>query len=424
LTHAPDQGSGRDPLPPLRPTFLIVDLDILAANVRELRRLASPKAELMTVIKADAYGNGLLEAAPVCLASGADQLGVATFDEAIALRRAGITAPVQVIGYTAAYQAAEVVRQGIGAAVFAADVAAAYSEAARAQNRPALLHLKVDTGMSRLGIWPDDSGLALAERIARLPGIELEGVFSHFASADEPDRTFTNEQFERFMGFCDRLAARGISFRRRHIANSAALLDHPETHLDMVRPGVLISGVWPSDDVQRRGEFRETLTLVTHAGMVKELGPGRRVSYGGTYVTPGPTTLATLPLGYHDGYKRGFSNKASMLVRGERAPIRGRVCMDQTMIDVSAVAGGVEAGEPVVALGRYGDEVISAAELGGLLGTIGYEVITTFGKRVPRLYAQSGRPVKVATMLGSWAVRDWQDLHWPSVEATYLATRP
>lgn len=411
------------PLPPLRPTFLIVDLDLLAANVRELRRLAAPGAELMTVIKADGYGNGLLEAAPVCLANGAGQLGVATFDEAIALRWAGIEAPLMVIGATAPYQAAEMVRRGIAATVFTEEVARAYSEAATAQGRPALVHLKVDTGMSRLGIWPDAAGLALAERIARLPGLQLDGIFSHFASADERDLSFTWEQFERFMQFAEALSRRGCQFRRRHIANSAALLSLPETHLDMVRPGVLISGLYPSDEVVRRGEFRETLTLVTMAAQTKTIGPGRRVSYGGTYVTPATTDLATVPLGYHDGYKRGLSNRASMLVRGQRAPVRGRVCMDQTMIDVTGIPG-VGPGEPVVALGRYGEDAIPAAELGAMLGTIGYEVITTVGQRVPRLYIQAGRPVRVSSRLGAWQVRDWQELHWPGVEAIYLATRP
>jgi len=410
-------------VPPLRPTFLLVDLDILAHNIRELRRLASPRAELMTVIKADAYGNGLVEAAPVCLANGAGALGVATFDEAMALRYAGIDAPLLVIGYTAPYQAAEMVRHGVAAAVFSLDVAEAYSAAAKAHDKPAKVHIKVDTGMSRIGVWPDDTGLDVAERIARLPGLEIQGVFSHFASADEDDKSFALEQFERFIGFADALERRGLSLGRRHIANSAALLDLPETHLDMVRPGVLISGVWPSADVERRGDLRETLTLVTHAAYIKSIAAGRVVSYGCTYRATGPERLATLPLGYHDGYKRGLSNRAEVLIRGLRAPIRGRVCMDQTIIDVSGVPGAAP-GDPVIALGRWGDEHISPDELGGHLGTIGYEVITTIGKRVPRLYVQAGRPVKVSSMLGQWQVDDWQDLPWPDVEGTYLATRP
>lgn len=409
--------------PPLRPTYFLVDLDLLAHNVRELRRITAPGTQLMTVIKADGYGHGLLEAAPVCLANGAGWLGVATVDEALALRCAGFTAPVLVLGYSAPWQATALARADIAVTVMTAETAVALSDAAAQGRRRARVHIKVDSGMSRLGIWPDDAGLELVERIARLPGLELEGIFTHFASADEADKAFTHQQFARYLEFVGQLAGRGIEFALRHVANSAALLDLPETHLDLVRPGVMIAGVWPSADVQRRIDLRPSQTLVTQIAYLKELAAGRKISYGGTYETTRPTVLATLPLGYHDGYKRGLSNKAEMLVRGVRAPVRGRVCMDQSMIDVSGIPG-VAAGDSVVALGCWGAEAVTADELGVRLGSIGYEIVTTVGARVPRLYVQDGRPVKVRCPLGSWAVDSWQDLPWPGVEATYLATRP
>lgn len=403
-------------IPPLRPTFAVVDLDAIAHNVRQLRRITDSRAELMTVIKADAYGHGLTEVAPTCLANGASRLGVAIPDEAFALRMSGVDAPVLVIGHCAPWQARYLVAQGIAAAVFSYRDAEALSQAAVSLGRRAAVHLKVDTGMARLGIWPGPEGLAEAERIVRLPGLDLEGVFTHFASADEADKSYAGEQFERYLGFIDDLARRGIEPGLRHVANSAALLDLPQTHLDMVRPGVLVGGLWPSEDVERRIDLRPAMTLMTFAAYVKDVPAGRKVSYGCTYVTGGPSTLATLPLGYHDGYKRGLSSRASVLVEGRRAPVRGRVCMDQTIVDVTGIPG-VEPGSPVVALGRYGGERVSAEELAGFIGTIGYEVVTTVGKRVPRLYVQNGRPVHLTSTIGSWDLEGWQDLPWPAVEA-------
>ena len=409
-------------IPPLRPTFALIDLDALAHNVRELRRITSPDAELMCVVKADAYGLGLVDAAPVCLQYGANRLGVAVFDEAQALRSAGIVAPILVIGPTTPWQAGEMVRLGVAATVFTLDVAEALSRAALRQDRKATVHINVDTGMSRIGVRPDAQGLDLVQRIAGLPGIEVEGIFTHFAAADEADKSFTHQQLQRYQRFVDEVTARGIRVKTRHVANSAALLDMPEAHLDMVRPGVLIAGIWPSADVQRRMAAKPAMSLITHAAYVKQVEPGSHVSYGCTYTAPGAATLATLPLGYHDGYKRGLSNQASVLIRGQRAPIRGRVCMDQTIVDVSAIPGA-SAGDPVVAIGRWGQNEVSADELASYIGTIGYEIGTTVGKRVPRLYVREGRPVKVRTEYNSWTVSEWEDLPWPDVEATYLATR-
>ncbi|MDP2871600.1 MAG: alanine racemase [Bacillota bacterium] len=399
----------------MRPTVAIIDLDAISHNVRELRRITSPAAELMAVVKADAYGHGIVETAAECLAAGATRLGVAVIDEAVSLRRAGFDCPILAIGHVPGYSAATVLDFDITATVFSMDDAEAISEEAGRRGRRARVHIKVDTGMSRLGVWPDEAGALSVERVVRLPGLEAEGIFTHFADADEADKGFARGQFARFMDFLDRLRARGVEFRLRHAANSAALLDLPETHLDMVRPGVLIGGLWPSDAVSRPIDLRPAMTVRTRVALVRDVPAGRAVSYGRTYTTSGTVTLATVPLGYHDGYRRGLSNRAFMLVHGSRAPVRGRVCMDQTIIDVSGL--DVRAGDEVIALGRQGTELVSAEELASLTGTIGYEVVATVGRRVARLYVRQGRPVRLASIAGRWDVTGWQDLPWLGVES-------
>lgn len=396
------------PVPPLRPTHAVIDLDVVAHNTRELRKLAGG-AELMTVVKADAYGHGICETAAVCLEHGATRLGVAILDEALRLRSAGCEAPVLVLGPLFAHQAASAVLRRVTATVSRPEEAEVLAGAARELGRKALAHVKVDTGMSRLGIFPDAAGAAAVERILSLPGLELEGIFTHFAAADEADKSHAEAQFDRFMSFLDLLRGRGIEFRLRHAANSAALLDMPQTYLDMVRPGILTVGVWPSDEVGRNADIRPAMTLRTAVGFIREVPAGSAVSYGCTYVTRSPAVLATLPLGYHDGYRRRLSNKAEVLVRGRRAPVRGRICMDQTIIDVGGIPG-VSHGDEVIALGRQGDEEVTAEELARIVGTIGYEIVTTIGQRVPRVYVRHGRPFKLSSLLGEWPLDGWEDL--------------
>jgi alanine racemase len=404
---------GEDPIPPLRPTFAEIDLDCIAHNVRELIRAATPPAELMAVVKADAYGHGIREVAAECLASGATRLGVAVLDEALLLRRSGVDAPILTLGPLFPHQAPAAVEHGIAAAVSGLDEARALSEAAAGRRKTARLHVKVDTGMSRLGIWPDQSGVALIERMARLPRVEVEGVFTHFAAADETDKTHALMQFERFMGFLDMLRRAGVEIKLRHAANSAALLELPQTHLDFVRPGVLIGGIFPSEEVRHDIDLRPALTLRTAVGFVRQVPGGCAVSYGCTYQTPaGGAALATVPLGYHDGYKRRLSNRARMLVHGQAAPVRGRVCMDQTIIDVGGIPG-VARGDEVVAIGRQGTERVTAEELASAVGTIAYEIVATIGRRVARLYVKQGRPCRLCSPLGEWNLRGRQDLPWP-----------
>jgi len=395
----------------MRPTCALIDLDAVAHNTRELKRIASPRAELMAVVKADAYGHGIREVAGTCLENGATRLGVAILDEALVLRSAGLDAPILVLGPLFPYQAETAVRSGVAATVSTPGEAAALGDAARRAGLVARVHVKVDTGMSRLGVFPDAAGAAAVERVASTPGVEVEGIYTHFAAADEADKSHARHQFELFLGFLDGLRRRGLEFPLRHAANSAALLDMPETHLDMVRPGVLIGGIWPSAEVRRIAGLRPAMALRTSVGFVREVPAGSTVSYGCTYRTASPAVLATLPLGYCDGYKRLLSNSAEVLVHGSRAPVRGRVCMDQTIIDVSDIPA-VRAGDEVIALGRQGDEEVTADDLAALAGTIGYEIVTTVGRRVARLYVQGGRPFRLASQLGEWELSGWEDLPW------------
>jgi alanine racemase len=382
-----------------RPTWAEVDLGALAANTRRLAARA-PGAALMAVVKADAYGHGAVPVARAALAAGAAWLGVATLDEALELRRAGIGAPVLVLGWTPPELAGRAAWAGVDLTVSRLEEAAAM--AARGSVR---IHAKVDTGMGRLGFWagppaaPSEAGAAAprdpeaagaeaaAEAVARLaalPGVTLAGVYTHFAAADAPDLSHARMQLERFRAVLARLAARGVRVPLRHAANTAALVRLPESHFDMVRAGIGLYGYEPSPAVPPLG-LEPVLTWKTRVVLVRRLPGGEGVSYGCTYVTPGPELLATLPVGYADGLSRSLSNRGEVLVRGRRAPIRGRVCMDQVVVSVQGVPGARE-GDEVVLIGRQGTEAVTAAEVAERAGTVAYEILCAIGRRVPRTY--------------------------------------
>jgi len=375
-----------------------VDLSAIAANVRELCRVVKPAARLMVAVKANAYGHGSVEVARTALAHGADWLGVARFEEALELREAGIAAPILIFGYTPARCTRELIRLHLTQSVHCLDAARALSEQAAGSGDRLKVHLKVDTGMGRLGILTDEhrpglSGVAPADaavrevmQMAGLPGLHLEGVFTHFASADSADKSYTHGQLALFERFLDRLKKAGLSIEIRHAANSGGIIDMPQTHLDMVRAGISLYGLYPSGEV-RQSTITLTPALTWKARIVhlKKVPAGFYVSYGMTHRTAQPTTIATVPVGYGDGYSRLLSNRGIMLVGGRRVPIVGRVCMDLTMIDVGQIPG-VAVDEEVVILGRQGAEAVSADEIADLLGTINYEVVTAISARVPRVF--------------------------------------
>ena len=309
-----------------------IDLGAVGHNVRELKQITSPGAAFMAVVKADAYGHGAVEVAKAALAGGADRLGVARIDEAVQLRQAGLNAPILIFGDTPPKRASELIRWNLTQTVYRPDTAETLSNCAEAAGKPISIHLKIDTGMGRLGmlfISPDRDGtdtVETIEKIRRLPGLNVEGIFTHFAAADSIDKTYSRLQFERFTNLLDRLRRRRIDFPVRHCANSAGIIDLPETHLDMVRGGIAMYGLSPSDEVNvRKISLKPAMSLKSRIIHLKQVPAGFRVSYGMTHETSAPTTIATVSIGYADGLNRLLSSRGCMLVRGRREIGRAHV---------------------------------------------------------------------------------------------------
>ncbi len=373
-----------------RPTRALVNLDCIAHNVRLIREAVGQRTGVMAVVKADGYGHGANPVARAALAAGASRLAVAIVEEGVALREAGIDAPVLVMGWTPPGQMALALAHHLDLTLFSVADAEALQETAVRLRRRVRVHIKVDTGMGRLGLPEGDPGTPRAiERIVRRSALDVEGIYTHFA-ASESDRDFTLGQLERFDGLIRRLKREGIAFAVRHAANSGAIWGVPESHLDLVRPGISLYGYHPAgaEGPARPGvpDLRPALTWVTRVAQVKEVPAGTTVSYGRTYVTRRAERLATLPVGYADGFSRRLSGgRGQVLVNGRRVPVVGRVCMDQIVVNVSE-AGPVRPGDEVVLLGRQGDEAVTADTMGGWLETISYEVLCAIGKRVPRIF--------------------------------------
>ena len=363
-----------------------INLKSIAHNIRELRRILEPDTHLMAVVKANAYGHGALEVSRVVLANGADWLGVAVLDEAVVLRNYGVSAPILILGYTPEEQAEAVVEADIRQTVFSFSLARALSEAAQKLGKPARIHLKVDTGMGRIGFRVEENSIKEILRIRDLPGLIIEGVFSHLATADAEDKEYTQEQLALFTKILARLKQEDIDSPLRHVANSAAIIDLPESHLDMVRAGIAIYGIYPSLAVNHRKiALQPAMSLKAQITQVKDIAEGTGISYGRTYISKGPTRIASLALGYADGYPRVLSNRGEVLVRGQRAPVVGTVCMDQFMIDVGHIPG-VQVGDEAVIMGSQGDQSILAEEIAEKAGTINYEIVTRIGLRLPKIF--------------------------------------
>jgi len=381
-----------------RPAYAEVDLDAIAYNVSEIAKRVRP-SRVMVVVKADGYGHGAIESAETALASGADWLGVAVVSEAEELRYAGIDAPILLLGHTPDYLAPRVVLAGASQAVFTEHLARALSDAARVLGTTARVHVKVDTGMGRVGV--DWEGAAdFVERISSLPHLQVEAVFNHFAKADEKDKTYSETQFERFRKVLGELEERGLKPPLCHTGNSACVLDMPpETYLDMVRVGIMVYGLYPSSNVRHTIELKPAMSLRTEVAFIKRVPKDFFVSYGCTYCTEKETTLATLPLGYADGVSRLLSNNHEVLVNGKRHPLVGRVTMDQVVIDVGDTT--IKEGDEAVIFGRQGKGFVSADEVAERTGTINYEVTCMVSHRVPRVYVRGGRWVMERGPMGT-----------------------
>ena len=368
-----------------------VDLKAIAHNIRELRRITNPKARFMAVVKANAYGHGIIEVARESLESGTEVLGVTNIEEGIRLRKAGLDAPVLIFGYTSPIHAKKLIEFDLIQTVYSYEISRKLSQAAIAYGKKIKVHIKVDTGMGRLGLLGKikDNSVSEVESISRLPMLELEGIYTHFATADKSDRSYAYRQFEIFMDFLNQLRIAGLEIPVTHAANSAAIINMPETHLDMVRSGISIYGLYPSQEVDRSIiKLKPAMELKTKIIHLKKVPAGFKVSYGITYETEKPTTIATVPIGYADGLNRLLSSNGRMLVKGgHNAPIVGRVCMDLTMLDVGKISG-VAMEEEVIVFGNQGNSSITVDEIASTINTINYEVVSTIMDRVPRIYLQ------------------------------------
>ena len=384
----------------LNRAWVEIDLDAIAHNVREIKRVTGNKVEMMGVVKADAYGHGVSEVVRTLLDNGVTQLAVSMLDEAIQIRKMGIGVPVLVLSYTDPVRAEEIVFYHVTQTVFSLDLARALSAAAVKLGKTAKIHVKVDTAMTRVGFMPGYSAVKNIMEIGKLPGVIVEGIFTHFASADESERDYTEMQFRKFMSVCSELARVGIHIPIKHVCNSAGIIQYPQMYLDMVRPGIILYGLYPSQEVDRNIIcLKPAMTLKANVILVKDVEKDTCISYGRTFRTSRPSRIATLPIGYADGYPRLLSNKGRVLINGESAPIVGRICMDQCMVDVTDLKHEVRVGDEAALFGCQNGAAISVEEVAEAIGTINYEIVCIIGKRIPRVYIKDGRICSVLNYL-------------------------
>lgn len=378
-----------------RAAWIEVDLQALRENFVNIKALLPAETQIVAVVKANAYGHGAVPVAQCLLAEGASRLAVATLDEALELRAAGINAPIMLLGFCS--DVPEVLRLAVAQQIilplYSLAMGQAVSRAAQAEGRTALCQLVLDSGMGRIGLRPTAEARQEALSIAKLPYLQLEGMFSHFAAADELDKTHARQQLTVYQQFAADLAAAGLELPLLNIANSAAIMEMPGAHLDMVRAGIIIYGYYPSAEVERkRLRLRPALSIKARLTCLKWVPADTPISYGCTFVTERPSLIGTVPVGYADGWRRSLSNRGQVLVAGQRAPIVGRVCMDQFMIDLTDVAAQTRlnmetlAQAEVVLLGEQGQERIDAEEIAAWLDTISYEVLSALLPRLPRIY--------------------------------------
>jgi len=383
-----------------RPAWSEINLDAFVENFKKIKAMVRPGTMVTGVIKADAYGHGAIEIGKVLQEEGVDRFAVATLSEALQLRKVFKKIPILILGYTPTYAADEVIENNIIQTMYNVDEAGIFSDRAVKLEKKLKLHIKIDTGMSRLGFQANADSVEKIIQISKMPNIEIEGMFTHFAVADEADKEYTYNQYEKYKFMVDSLKAQGLEIPVKHVSNSAAIMDLPEMNMDMVRAGIILYGLYPSDDViKERIDLKQVMSLKAEVSHVKELEAGTGVSYGLKYVTPGKRKIATVPIGYADGYTRMLSGKAEVLVKGVKVPVVGRICMDQCLIDVTGI--DVKIGDEVILFGSDGTNTISIDELALKLGTINYEITCMISKRIPREYTRGGNKVKTVDYLAS-----------------------
>lgn len=372
-----------------------IDLDAAAYNMEQMKKRIGGGARLIAVVKTDAYGHGAVPLAEIF--EKLDYVwgyAVATLDEGIVLRKHGIKKPILVLGCVFPDQYDDMVRNEIRAAVYMEEMAEKIAETAERAGKKAYIHIKVDTGMGRIGFPVTEESADIIERISRMENIEVEGMFTHFAKADESDKTYTYEQHRKFMWMKEQMEKRNVEIPYYDCDNSAGIIDFPDMKHDLARAGISTYGMYPSEEVNKDAvDLKPVLSLVSHVIFVKTVEPGTSISYGGTFVAPKQMKVATIPVGYGDGYPRSLSNKGSVLIHGKRARILGRVCMDQFMVDVTDIPG-VEFMDRAVLIGEDQEDRITVEELAELSGRFNYEFVCCLGKRIPRVYTSGGQIVK------------------------------
>ncbi|UVI33109.1 alanine racemase [Paenibacillus spongiae] len=373
-------------VPSYRDTWAEISLDAIAHNAAWFKAHIRQGCLLMAVVKADGYGHGAVETANAAIGAGAEYLGVALLDEALRLREAGIQTPILVFGYTPPRSVEAAVARDITMTVFSREVLEEIILCSERLNRPARIHIKVDTGMSRIGVQTPQEALALAELALSSRYASIEGLFTHLADADGEDERYTRKQFQSFMAFVEAFKQRNVDIPIKHCCNSAAAMRFPDMHLDMVRVGIALYGLHPAKRLQREDfPVRQAMSLKTRLSAIRRVSRNQPVSYGCTFLPERDSVIATIPIGYADGLSRKLSNKGSVFLRGQRVPIAGRVCMDQTMLDVTSLSD-VEVGDEVTLFGQSGGRLLSIDEVADWMDTINYEVVCLIGKRVPRVY--------------------------------------
>lgn len=367
-----------------------INLDNIAYNMKNIRKNIDEHTKIMAVVKADAYGHGAVEVAKTALYNGANWLGVAIIDEAIELRKNNIFEPILILGHTIENKLLQIIKYNITQTIFSYEMAERLSKEALKIKKSVDIHIKIDTGMSRLGFLPIEQTIEEIIQIQKLPYINITGIFTHFATADMQDKTFTKEQFEKYMWVINKLEEKGFTNFIKHISNSGAILDLKEYRLDMVRAGIILYGMYPSSEVIKNIDLKPAMSLKTHISYVKEIDANVSVSYCRTYFTDKKTKIATIPVGYADGYARILSNKARVFINGYYANVIGNICMDQFMIDITHIPN-IKEGDIVTLMG----EDITAEELARLQNTINYEIVCNIGKRVPRVYIKNNQFLKI-----------------------------
>ncbi len=378
----------------MRSVWAEIDLDAVKFNIENIKKI-SDNREVVAVVKADAYGHGAVDIIPTLLENGASRLAVAMISEALELRRNNIKASIMILGYTPLEYGKELIENDIEQTVYDLDYAKGLSEIAESLGKKAKIHIAIDTGMGRIGFLPGDETVSTIEKIVKLKGIDTVGMFTHFATADEADKAYTYEQFSKINSVIDGLKERNIEIPFKHVSNSGAIMDMPETFLEGVRAGIILYGYYPSDEVNKsKLPLKRVLTLKTKVSHVKELDKDMYISYGRTFKTSRKSVIATIPVGYADGYSRLLSGKAKVIINGKAAPVVGRICMDQCMVDVTDV-GEVKVGDEVILLGEENGIKYDADDMAEDMGTINYEIICMLKQRIPRVYIKNGEIVKV-----------------------------